>query len=200
MDIRKILEKVDDIKKNPKKFILNLIILFLLGVFIILVVDTYKSIKMTDKKRKEERSVIEVSTTTYAPQLPYEEKLKKELIDILMQIDGVGRVNAMIYFEGGSISVPAYNENNSTRKIEEKDNQGGTRTTTENSKSLNVVIVNEGSGNKPLIVKQVNPTIGGVIVVAEGAKNPVVKEQIINAVKTCLNIPASKVSVLPMKN
>lgn len=184
--------------KNPKKFILNMIIVILIGILMMLISNVYKSINLADKKKKEEKSVIEVAT--YAPQLTYEEKLKKDLIEILMQIDGVGKVNAMIYFEEGASAVPAYNENNNTRKIEEKDNQGGTRITTENSRNINVVLMNEGTSNKPFIIKEIRPRIGGVIVVAEGAKSPLIKEQIINAVKTGLNIPANKVSVLPMKN
>lgn len=189
---------LDKNMKNPKKFILNMIIVILIGILMMLISNVYKSINLADKKKKEEKSVIEVST--YAPQLTYEEKLKKDLIDILMQIDGVGKVNAMIYFEEGASTVPAYNENNSIRKIEEKDNQGGTRITTENSRNINVVLMNEGTSNKPFIIKEIRPRIGGVIVVAEGAKSPLIKEQIINAVKTGLNIPANKVSVLPMKN
>ncbi|CCJ34595.1 stage III sporulation protein AG [Caloramator australicus] len=189
---------LDKNMKNPKKFILNMIIVILIGILMMLISNVYKSINLADKKKKEEKSVIEVST--YAPQLTYEEKLKKDLIDILMQIDGVGKVNAMIYFEEGASTVPAYNENNSIRKIEEKDNQGGTRITTENSRNINVVLMNEGTSNKPFIIKEIRPRIGGVIVVAEGAKSPIIKEQIINAVKTGLNIPANKVSVLPMKN
>ncbi|MDO6354537.1 MULTISPECIES: stage III sporulation protein AG [unclassified Caloramator] len=195
MDLKGLLDKN---MKNPKKFILNMIIVILIGILMMLISNVYKSINLADKKKKEEKSVIEVST--YAPQLTYEEKLKKDLIDILMQIDGVGKVNAMIYFEEGASTVPAYNENNSIRKIEEKDNQGGTRITTENSRNINVVLMNEGTSNKPFIIKEIRPRIGGVIVVAEGAKSPLIKEQIINAVKTGLNIPANKVSVLPMKN
>jgi len=195
MNLKEILDKNI---KNPKKFFLNMIIVILIGILMMLISNVYKSINLADKKKKEEKSVIEVST--YAPQLTYEEKLKKDLIDILMQIDGVGKVNAMIYFEEGASTVPAYNENNSIRKIEEKDNQGGTRITTENSRNINVVLMNEGTSNKPFIIKEIRPRIGGVIVVAEGAKSPLIKEQIINAVKTGLNIPANKVSVLPMKN
>ncbi|MCX7903955.1 MAG: stage III sporulation protein AG [Caloramator sp.] len=195
MDLKGFLDKN---LKNPKKVILNMIIVILLGILMMLVSNVYKNINLVDKKKKEEKSVIEVAT--YAPQLTYEEKLKKDLIDILMQIDGVGKVNAMIYFEEGTSSVPAYNENTNIRKIEEKDNQGGTRITTENSRNINVVLMNEGTSNKPFIIKEIRPRIGGVIVVAEGAKSPLIKEQIINAVKTGLNIPANKVSVLPMKN
>lgn len=197
MDFKKIINKMP---QDKKKVILNVLIVILIGILLMIIADTYNDIKLSDKKKKEEKSVIEVTNNTFASSQSYEEKLKRDLVDILSQIEGVGKVNAMIYFEGGSISVPAINENNSTRRIEERDNQGGNRVTTENNKNISVVVLNDGVGNKPLIVRQMNPKVGGVIVVAEGAKHPIIKEQIITAVKTLLNIPANKVSVLPMKN
>ena len=197
MDFKKLMDKLP---KETKKIVLNILIVALIGILMMIIADTYNQIKLSDKKKKEEKSVIEVTNNTATSPISYEEKFKRELTDILSQIEGVGKVNVMIYFEGGSITVPAFNENFSTRKIEEKDSQGGNRVTTENSKNINVVLLNDGSSNKPLIIKQMNPNIGGVIVVAEGAKNPMIREQIITAVKTLLNIPAYKVSALPMKN
>ncbi|KRQ86837.1 hypothetical protein ABG79_01328 [Caloramator mitchellensis] len=197
MDFKKFMDKLP---KDTKKIVLNVLIVILVGILLMIIADTYNQIKISDKKKKEEKSVIEVSSEALNPTFSYEEKIKRELTEILSQIEGVGKVSVMIYFEGGSATVPAYNENYSTRKIEEKDNQGGNRITTENNKNINVVLLNEGNSNKPLIIKQINPNIGGVIVVAEGAKNPMVKEQIITAVKTLLNVPSYKVSALPMKN
>ncbi|WDC83788.1 hypothetical protein PL321_14890 [Caloramator sp. mosi_1] len=105
----------------------------------------------------------------------------------------------MVYFEGSTESQPAYNINENIKTIQEKDSQGGTRTTNETNKSINVVMMNEGSSQKPFILKQINPSIGGVIVVAERANDPIIKETIKNAVKTVLNLPANKVTVEPMK-
>lgn len=197
MDFKKVMDKLP---RDTKKIVLNILIVILVGILFMIVADTYNQIKVSDKKKKEEKSVIEVTSEVTNPTLSYEEKIKRELIEILSQIEGVGKVSVMIYFEGGNVTVPAFNENYSTRKIEEKDSQGGNRVTTENTKNINVVLLNDGSSNKPLIIKQMNPNIGGVIVVAEGAKNPMIKEQIITAVKTLLNIPSYKVSALPMKN
>lgn len=90
----------------------------------------------------------------------YEDKVKKELVNILSQINGVGKVNVMIYFEGSSETQTAYNVNENNRVIQEKDNQGGTRTTNENNKSINVVLLNDGGSTKPLVLKQINPSIG----------------------------------------
>lgn len=198
LNFKKITEKYS---KNPKKFTANMIILLLCGVLLILIGDITNNLTSNKAKNNVQKNSIEVNTNTglASTVASYEEKIKRDLVDTLSQISGVGKVSVMIYFDGGSQSIPAMNISDSNKKTEEKDNQGGNRVTTEVSKNQNVVIVSDGGDNKPFIVKQVNPSIGGVMVVAEGATNSEIKEKIQIAVKTVLNVPAYKVSVLPMK-
>ncbi|MCX7951171.1 MAG: stage III sporulation protein AG [Clostridiales bacterium] len=195
--------KIPEIKgENIKKYMVYLILVFCVGVLIFLAADIFSNIFGKSTNTKNDKNVEETvakNIEVVGGGMSYEDRIKRDLVDILSQIKGVGKVNVMVYFEGSQETQPAYNINETSKVIQEKDNQGGTRTTNENNKSVNVVILNEGSNTKPLIVKQVNPSIGGVIVVAEGADNVAVKEMIKNAVKTVLNIPANKVSVESMK-
>ena len=196
MDIKGIINKYF---KNSKKLMINLIILFLCGVLLILISDI--STNVTNKKIKGTKNVVEVNTNTQTPMVTntYEEITKRELINTLSDIDGVGKISVMIYFEGGSQSIPAMNVNDTNRKTQEKDTTGGQRVTTENTKNASVVIVNEGGESKPFVVRQFNPSIGGVIVVAEGADNAVIKERLFIAVRSVLNLSSNKVSIMPMK-
>ncbi|SKA81963.1 stage III sporulation protein AG [Caloramator quimbayensis] len=196
MNLKKFIEKLNS---NRKKSIYYLIVLLLCGVLLILIGDITST--LYSKKSKETKNTVEVNTNSniITTSQSFEDKVKKDLIDTLSQIQGVGKVSVMIYFEGGSESVPALNVNDTNKKVEEKDSQGGVRVTTEMSKNQNVVIISEGGNSKPYIIKQINPSIGGVMVVAEGANSSEIKERILNSVKTVLNIPASKVSVMPMK-
>jgi stage III sporulation protein AG len=199
-------ELKEKLYKNPKKLLLNMIIFFLLGVLLILIGDISGS--LSEKSKTERKNSIEVnSSASTGSNVPlqtqisdsYEEKTKKELVDTLSDIDGVGRISIMINYESGEQSVPAFNEVDSNKRIEEKDNEGGLRITTENNKNQEIVMINNGSENKPLVVKQYNPKISGVMIVAEGSENPIVKERLFFAAKTVLNLPGSKVSVMPMK-
>jgi stage III sporulation protein AG len=197
MDIKKFFDKY--FKGDSKKVVINMAIFILVGVLLILIADIASGLSF--KKSKNDKSTVEVNTNAgiIATSDQYEEKVKKDLVDTLSLISGVGRVSVMIYFDGGSEAMPAVNTTDSNRKTEEKDNQGGTRVITEENKNKNVVVINKGSNTEPFIVKQVNPSIGGVMVVAEGAANPELKEKIHNAVKTVLNLPTHKVTVMPMK-
>lgn len=197
MDVKKIYNKY--FNGDSKKTVRNMVIIILFGVLLILVADIISG--LNSKNSASDKSTVEVNTTTGIPVISnaFEEKVKKDLTDTLSMITGVGKVTVMIYFEGGRESIPAVNVNNTNKKTDEKDNQGGTRITTEESKNTNVVIIDNNNTTEPFIIKQINPAIGGVMVVAEGASSPEMKEKIHNAVKTVLNIPGNKVSVMPMK-
>lgn len=197
MDLKGLKNKL--FKGNTKKNLMNLIVLILVGILLILIGDITSNLNGNKNKKEDKSAEVSANTPAIQSSSAYEERIKNELIDTLSVMSGVGKVRVMIYFESGSESILASNTNDSIKKVEEKDNQGGMRTTTEDSKVISVVIVNEGAANRPVVVKQVNPSIGGVMVVAEGAVNLEIKERIHMAVKTVLGIPAYKVTVMPMK-
>lgn len=194
MDFKGKLEKL----MSKKNIVVNLIIILLCGVLLILLGDISGS--MASKNNTSSSNALEVNkaiSNTNGDDA-YAEMVKQELSDTLSKIDGVGKTYVMIYFEGSSRTVPAININDSNSKSEEKDTSGGKRVTTENNKNQNVVIINENGESKPLVLRQNYPPITGVIIVAEGAYNSVVKERILDAVKTALNLNMDKISIMPM--
>ena len=54
------------------------------------------------------------------------------------------------------------------------------------------------NSSQPVIVMEDRPEIGGVLVIAEGARDPKVREGIHTAVQTLLNIPSARITVVPM--
>ncbi|TDT61948.1 stage III sporulation protein AG [Fonticella tunisiensis] len=196
MDFKKLQEKF----KDTKKLMYYLLIAILLGVLLMLIGNVTTSLNSSSLGEKDKKNTIQVNTNTAAgTPSTYEDKLKKELTDTLSQIEGVGKVVVTINFEEGYEEVPVMNKNNSDRRIEEKDSNGGTRITTEKTDSSNAVIVNDGSGSKVVITRRINPKVAGVIVVAEGAENRKLRDDLILAVRTVLNVQEHKVAVMPMK-
>jgi stage III sporulation protein AG len=53
------------------------------------------------------------------------------------------------------------------------------------------------SGGDTLMVEQKYPEVLGILVVADGAANPVIKEELTEATVTLLNLSPDKVRVLP---
>lgn len=133
------------------------------------------------------------------PSKDYETSMENKLKSTLEQIDGVGKVQVMIYFGSGEEEVPAANENKTKSVTDETDNSGGKRTTTQDLDGSTIVTSKDGDKESPFILKDYKPQITGVCVVAEGADNSVIKLNIVNAVVDLFQLNEDKVNVYPMK-
>lgn len=123
-----------------------------------------------------------------------EAALERELAGILSQVDGAGRVEVSLTLASDGVKSYAFNNKEESRAVEETDKAGGVRKTTETNLAQDVVV---SASQSPLLIEKKAPLVKGVLVVADGAFDPVIKEQITDAVVTLLDIPASKVRVLP---
>lgn len=105
----------------------------------------------------------------------YEERIKTELEEVISKIKGVGDVTVMVTTSG------------STRMVYAKDVQKDEL----EQRTENVIV-----GNKEALVESVSyPQIEGVLVVCSGGESAEVKEKVINAVSTVLNISSNRVYV-----
>lgn len=181
-----------------KKTTANLIIVFCVGLALILVADFYKGIRTGGNA---EESIYNGGTQTEIETIKdtapdYVRGLENDLSSILGKIQGAGRVSVMITLNGGTEIIPAKDESISDKVTNEKDTSGGTRIINEKTTDGKVVFAAAQGGNsKPLIIKEINPEIKGVIVVAEGANDSKVKLKISRAVQTVLDVPAYRVTV-----
>ncbi len=105
----------------------------------------------------------------------FSDSLCKQLEEIVSKIEGVGDVSVMLTMEGSSSIV--YVED-----IEKADLEKKTET----------VII----GNKEALIERIDcPKVKGVLVVCTGGEDINVKEKVINAVSTVLNISSNRVYV-----
>ena len=184
--------------KLSKKTAANLIIVLCLGLALILIADFYKDIR-TNREADEDiyKEGTQAETTTDDNTASdYVRRLEKDLSSILGKIQGAGRVSVMVTLKSGTEIIPAKDEAVSDKVTNEKDTSGGTRIVNERTTDDKVVFAAAQGGNsRPLIIKEINPEIKGVIVVAEGAKDSKVKLKLSQAVQTVLDIPAHRVTV-----
>ncbi|MGE5631927.1 MAG: stage III sporulation protein AG [Caulobacteraceae bacterium] len=183
---------------HSKRTISNLIIVFCIGLALILIADFYKDIGIG--KTTDENPVLEDAAPQSAEYVnsgsEYLKGLENQLSTILSKIQGAGKVSVMITLQSGAEIIPAKDQSVSDKVTNEKDTDGGTRTINEKTTDDKVVFAAAQGGNsKPLVIKEINPEIKGVIVVAEGAKDAKVKLKISEAVQTVLDIPAYRVTV-----
>lgn len=194
MDINTLSKKLKDVFKNKKNN--NIFILILIGILLIIISNFFKaspasSTKVNSNSQKGGDEVVYDST--------YEAALKNELQKTLEKMDGVGKVNVMIYFESGEEQVPATDIDTSKTVTNEKDNAGGVRDTTVDNNGNKIVLSQDNGKSEPFVIKVNKPKVTGICVVAEGAENEVTELTIKQAVMSLFDISADKVNVYPMK-
>ncbi len=176
---------------NNKKFVNNLFIILLISIIALIGASIF-----TDKKEKTL-----VPTNNLIQNVVHEDDyniyLENKLADILERLDGVGEVNVMITFEDSIESIPASNTTKTIENTKEVDAEGGTREV--NREDTNIQMVSSSNNDKIVVLKEVNPTVKGVIVVAHGAEDGEVKERLYEAVKTVLGVSGNKVQVYSSK-
>ena len=129
-----------------------------------------------------------------------ENDMVKDLEDILSKISGVGNVKVMITYAETSKTMPVYNEESTEENTEETDSEGGTRKVTQTDVRKEVVYEESDNETKLITQSVVSPTIEGAIITAEGANDPTVKTNIIQAVGAVTGLATHKIQVFQMAN
>ncbi|KMK76990.1 stage III sporulation protein AG [Alkalihalobacillus pseudalcaliphilus] len=129
----------------------------------------------------------------------YEMRYENQLRDILNEITGVSNTTVMITFSETEKKIFEKNRNRKQQHTEEVDREGGTRQVEDISEDEQVVTIQTGDSEEPLLVKTEKPEVSGVLVVARGVENVQVKSFVVEAVSRVLDVPAHRVSVMPKK-
>lgn len=184
-------------EQGKKKLIENTVIVIIIGMIILIAGSSLlsKSNTNTNKTSDNKPSGENVEVLSKNTEKSIKDDLEIRLETILSKIEGVGKVDVMVTYVSGKELVPAYNTRSEENNTVEKDNQGGTRNIKESNKEENIVFEEEQGVKKPIIIKDVEPVIKGVIVVAEGASNPSVHEKILKAVQVLMDVPIHKIQV-----
>ncbi|MCL6457457.1 MAG: stage III sporulation protein AG [Gorillibacterium sp.] len=129
----------------------------------------------------------------------YEQAYESELKELLQKIVGVGSVEVMVTIDSTEELVVEKSLKQTRQTTNEKDQTGATRQITDISNSGEVVLYQVSGNQTPVIIKYIKPKIRGVAVVAKGAENLTVKKLLVEAVERGLDVPISRISILPSK-
>lgn len=187
--IKKYLETVDN-----KKLINNLFIILILGIILLIVANIF--IENRDSSVKTNLESVTAGEELKTAETDYGMLLERKLEDILSQLKGVENVRVMITLEDTVERIPAFNTTKNNETTNEIDAHGGTREIIRDDTTIQVVTSSEGG---MIVLKEIKPTVKGVIVIAQGAEDIEVKEMLYEAVKTVLGIPGNKVEVYSSK-
>ncbi len=130
-------------------------------------------------KPEKKEEYIPPPTEELFEEADYAEELSRKLESIISGIRGVGEVSVMVTVDGTVRRLYASD-------VSESDMKSETKTVIVGSKEA----LEEGTRY---------PEIKGVLVVCRGGGSPSVKEKVVNAVSTVLDIPTGKVFVTDSK-
>ncbi|MGF7048585.1 stage III sporulation protein AG [Paenibacillus sp. DS2015] len=128
-----------------------------------------------------------------------EEAFQNKIKVILENVVGVGTVDVLVTVDSTEEIVIQRNVKDSQQQTEENDANGGKRHTTQYTRDGEIVTYESAGSETPIITKKVQPKIRGVLIVAKGAENEVVRNLIVNAVEKGLNVAGYRISVVPRK-
>lgn len=168
-----------------------------LGLVIVGILATYfpwqpKEIPTSaDIKAKETLA----AAPTVQQELSYEELLEMRLESILAQLEGAGLTEVMVTVSAGQEKVLAEEVVECVQDTNEVTTNGTNKNTTRQDLEKKIVLQ---EGEIPFVVKENRPDIEGVLVLAEGADDTTLKNAIIQAVSSVLDVPVHKIAVYKM--
>lgn len=120
-----------------------------------------------------------------------EDELEQRLMDTLSCVRGAGKVKVMITYDTGAELVPAMSTDVTSSVSEAGESQMRTE-------SSSPVTAYRNGENEAIVLMEKEPTVRGVIVVAQGAADVSVRLKLQAAVQAVLGVEASRVEVLEM--
>lgn len=181
--------------KNIKKD--NLLIILLAGILLVVIAypTTSKDSKDKPTSTTNEASMVTDQTGT----LSYIEEQELRLKKVLSKVQGVGEVEVMITLKSSKELIVEKDTPTTASTSQEEDAEGGKRDTVDKSASETTVYEQIDDGSSiPYVVKELEPEIEGIIVIAKGGDDPVIVKNISDAVLALFQVEAHKIKVMKM--
>lgn len=187
----------------------NLLILILSGVLLFIIAlptkgsDNGKKTGQTDSGREAQQETGSgqgggYTASEYVSDADFASELETRLEGVLSQMSGVGKVKVMITLQSSEELVVEKDEPTDRSNTNESDSAGGNRIITQVESAPSTVFRTNGSESEPYVVKTLSPRVEGVVVVAQGAGNGTVNQNITEMVQALFGVEAHKVKVVKM--
>jgi stage III sporulation protein AG len=204
-EIKSLLTELFANKEKKKKFSYSYLVLALgIGVAFMMFGNSFSSPKIESvpvmkEEAPQTQQVFAKKASDPSTMIEYEHHFENQLREILEEVIGVSNVSVMVNLDATEQKIYEKNYSEQNQETTETDKDGGKRTIKNKSKDEQVVIINDGEKEVPVVVATEKPTVRGVVITAKGAENIKVKQQIVEAVTRVLDVPSHRVSVLPKK-
>lgn len=181
---------------NKKRRLENYVLVIVMGIVLIVIGNSlFGGSNSKESKSKQSESIVQPAGKSHINET--QDELTSRVESILSKIEGAGRVSVLITYISGKEMVPAYDTKKNENNTQEKDSGGGTRNIRLNDSESSIAYEeSQGQGKKPVVLKEIQPAVKGVVVVADGAMDIKVKESLSRAIQVLLDVPLHKIQVL----
>ena len=195
--IKKFKESISKQKEqNNKKNIENLVVFLILLIITVIAINTIWGGKKEKTKQEDNTSYKKlaenINNSIESNNNQFNEyNLEENLEDILSKIAGVGKVKVLVTYSETSEVVAMYNEKNTSNNTEETDTNGGVRKIEQTDTDKEIIYEEKNGQKTPITQKVIMPKI-------EGASDPIIKTNIIQAVSAATGISTYRIQVFEM--
>lgn len=204
--VREQIEKLMEKLKIKKLTFDQLLIGLLAGIFLLVI-----AIPMGKEEGETEESTLENAGTQSGQNITvtgaqadenqeYIAFLEARLTEALSKVEGIGKVEVMITLKSSREMVINKDTPYEQTVTNEVDSEGGTRESTSIKQEEETILIEEDGNSVPYVLKEIEPEIAGIVIVAEGGDNSVLANEITEAVEVLFSVPAHKVKVLKMES
>lgn len=186
-----------DIKMSEDKR-QKILIVFLLGVFFLLVATPVESLSGRNGGKKKTAGMQTTEQSKKIEKDAYIGNLENKLEQTIAGMEGAGNVNVMITLKDNGEKILDKNQPYESEKETSSEDQKISEQTRMQSEQETVLKEQDGN-TEPIVVKERYPEIEGVVVVCEGGDNKVLTLQIKEAVQALFSVDAHKIVVCKSK-
>ena len=127
----------------------------------------------------------------------YTKALSAQIAQMVSAITGESGPQVTVTLRTMGETVYATEDKQSEKSAEEYSSESLNRTQKDGDTQKTYILVKAADGSqKPLVVTKTEPEIRGVVVVSRGGNDPKMREKIVEAVKTALDLSSTQVCVV----
>ena len=184
--IKDIVEKV----KNGSISKQTLTVAFLCGALLLII-----QIPSGGQEKKQQPDVKEEQIVRNENEA-YVTYMEERITNALATVNGVGAVRVVLTLKTSRESIV-----NKDRPYDSEHSKE-----TDQTRERNVTNLHQGEetvlieGDIPYVIKEVEPQIEGVVVIAQGGDNPIVIQEITDTIQVLFSVPVHKIKVLKMQS
>lgn len=208
-DGKKLFEKLTKGRKLQKD---QCLIIILIGILLCVIVWPVKSTgsksnisniindTMEIQKNDSQGKDTEVMTENEI-ESAYVSYWEDKLENTLSYVEGAGEVKVLITLKESEEKIVEKDGQEELSDTAENDAAGGNRTVGESRiERTTIYTIDERGNSVPYVIKTIPPMVEGVVVIAQGADQIMVRQNIIEAIQVLFDIDMNKITVVKMKN